>query len=317
MKLSTAIRRFDTQMRADGKSPHTREVYLRDLRLLAKWLRRDINISTITPNRLARFLASRAFTHTAVGKHKAVVSVNRSKSALRSFFRFLTDSGYVKTNPARLIKSAPCTQKPPTVLTRAEVRRLLTTIAKHKTPIAKRDRLMFSLLLGTGIRLGSLVGLNAGDVDLRAGTLRTNGKRNVEQLVFLNRGLKRGLKTHVVGRNAEGPLFLSVSEASGHHTPLHRAHATPHVREPALREDRQPTIDPESPWQQNGTPPGPLARVVACHSDRGASRPDGLFHNCSSWLAWPRTQPAAQCRVESSGSTSWSAPPTRGLETAR
>jgi integrase/recombinase XerC len=211
MKLSTAIRRFDTQMRADGKSPHTREVYLRDLRLLAKWLRRDANISTITPNRLARFLTSRTFTHTARGKHKAVVSINRSKSALRSFFRFLTDSGCLKNNPTRLIRSAPCTQKPPTILTRREVKHLLSTIAKHKTAIAKRDHLMFSLLLGTGIRLGSLVGLSVGDVDLSGGTLRVNGKRNVEQLVFLNRGLKRGLKTHVVGRNAEGPLFLSVS----------------------------------------------------------------------------------------------------------
>jgi integrase/recombinase XerC len=192
MKLSTAIRRFDTQMRADGKSPHTREVYLRDLRLLAKWLRRDANISTITPNRLARFLTSRTFTHTARGKHKAVVSINRSKSALRSFFRFLTDSGCLKNNPTRLIRSAPCTQKPPTILTRREVKHLLSTIAKHKTAIAKRDHLMFSLLLGTGIRLGSLVGLSVGDVDLSGGTLRVNGKRNVEQLVFLNRGLKRG-----------------------------------------------------------------------------------------------------------------------------
>ena len=205
MKLSTAIRRFDTQMRADGKSPHTREVYLRDLRLLAKWLRRDVNISTITPNRLARFLASKTFAYTASGKHKAVVSINRSKSALRSFFRFLTDSGYVKNNPARLIKSAPYTPRPPVVLTPGEVRQLLSTIAKHKTPIAKRDHLMISLLLGTGIRLSSLVGLNVGDVDLSAGTLRVNGKRNVEQLVFMN----RGLKAHVIGRNTRAALFLS------------------------------------------------------------------------------------------------------------
>ena len=209
MKLTTAIRRFDTQMRADGKSPHTRKVYLRDLRLLANWLRRDIDISTITPNRLARYLSSKTFTHTASGKHKAVVSVNRSKSALRSFFRFLTDSGYLKNNPARLIKSAPCTQKPPTVLSRAEVKRLLSTIRKCNTPIAKRDHLMFSLLLGTGIRLSSLAGLNTGDVDLSAGTLRINGKRNVEQVVYLNQALKRQLREYLVKRKVGAPLFPS------------------------------------------------------------------------------------------------------------
>lgn len=173
-------------------------------------MRRDVNISTITPARLARFLTLTIFTHTALGKRKATVSINRSKSALRSFFRFLTDSGYLKKNPARLVKSAPCTQKPPAVLAQRDIVRLLTTIRKHNTPLAKRDHLMFSLLLGTGIRLGSLVGLNVGDLDPTAGTIRINGKRNVEQHVFLNAGLRRKLQSHLAEpRNAEVPLFLS------------------------------------------------------------------------------------------------------------
>ena len=139
-----------------------------------------------------------------------MVSINRSKSALRSFFRFLTDSGYLKNNPARLIKSAPCSQKPPTILTRSEVRHLLSAIQKQKTPLAVRDGLMFRLMLGTGIRLASLVGLNVGDVDLAVGTVRINGKRNVEQLVFLNPDLKRQLRAHAVGRgHPDAPLFVS------------------------------------------------------------------------------------------------------------
>ncbi len=211
MKLSTAIRRFDCQLRADGKSPHTRQVYLRDLALLARWLRRDVNISTITPDRLARFLTSRIFIHTTSGKPKATISINRSKSALRSFFRFLTDAGYLKANPARLIRSAPASQRPPRILTQKETRALLATIKKHKTPIAKRDHLMFALLLGTGIRLSSLVNLNVGDVDLGAATVRVNGKGNVERLVFLNGGLKRLLKNYVApSADSRGPLLLSL-----------------------------------------------------------------------------------------------------------
>ncbi len=211
MKLSTAIRRFDCQLRADGKSPHTRQVYLRDLALFARWLRRDVNISTITPSKLARFLTSRIFTRTASGKPKATISINRSKSALRSFFRFLTDAGCLKANPARLVRSAPASQRPPRVLTQKETRALLATIKKYKTPIARRDHLMFALLLGTGIRLSSLVNLNVGDVDLAPGTIRVNGKGNVEQLVFLNRGLKRLLKSYLAPHvDAKDPLFLSL-----------------------------------------------------------------------------------------------------------
>jgi integrase/recombinase XerC len=143
------------------------------------------------------------------GQPRAVVSLNRSKSALRSFFRFLTDAGHVKQNPARLVRSAPCHQKPPSCLSLDEARRLLATIRKDKTPLAERDHPMFSLMLSAGIRLGSVVGLNVGDVELAVGTIRVNGKGNVEQLVFLNGGLKRPLKKHIAGRHTTEPLFLS------------------------------------------------------------------------------------------------------------
>ncbi len=70
---------------------------------------------------------------------------------------------------------------------------------------------MFSLLLGTGIRLASLVNLNVGDVDLGSGTIRINGKGNVERLVFLNRRLKQLLKGYLASHaDTSDPLFLSL-----------------------------------------------------------------------------------------------------------
>ncbi len=210
MKLSTAIGRFDVQLRADGKSPQTRTVYLRDLEVFAARIGKTTDIRRIRPTHLASYLSSTSFTHMRSGQPRAVVSLNRSKSALRSFFGFLTDAGYAKQNPARLVRSAPCHQRPPSCLIPTEARKLLYTMRKGRTPIAQRDCLMFSLMLGTGIRLCSLVGLSVGDVDLGSGTIRINGKENVEQLVFLNTGLKRHLKKHTAGRHTAEPLFLSV-----------------------------------------------------------------------------------------------------------
>jgi integrase/recombinase XerC len=69
---------------------------------------------------------------------------------------------------------------------------------------------MFAVMLGTGIRLGSLVALNVGDVDLATGTIRVNTKGNVEQLVFVNGGLKRLLKKHIAKNDPDDPVFLSV-----------------------------------------------------------------------------------------------------------
>jgi site-specific recombinase XerD len=155
MKLSTAIARFATQLRADGKSELTRQAYLRDLRKLAGWLGRDTSVSSITPDSLARFLVR----ETANGR-RAPLSVNRTKTALRVFFRFLTDAGHISENPARLIRSSPTDRRVPSYLSAAEAKRLRATIVTSNSTVARRDHAMFSLLLGTGIRLSSLVALN-------------------------------------------------------------------------------------------------------------------------------------------------------------
>jgi site-specific recombinase XerD len=57
MRLSTAIRRFETQLRADGKSEHTRGAYLMDLEKFRRWLRSDpdvVRISELIDHRIRK-----------------------------------------------------------------------------------------------------------------------------------------------------------------------------------------------------------------------------------------------------------------------
>ena len=56
----------------------------------------------------------------------------------------------------------------PTTLTQSEQRLILRATAKHP-----RDHLIYSLALGTGLRLGEIVGLNVGDVFNGNGRPRT------------------------------------------------------------------------------------------------------------------------------------------------
>ncbi len=56
----------------------------------------------------------------------------------------------------------------PTTLTKAEQRTILRATANHP-----RDHLIYSLALGTGLRLGEIVGLNVGDVFNGNGRPRT------------------------------------------------------------------------------------------------------------------------------------------------
>ena len=206
MKLSTAIRRFEEQLRAEGKSSITREVYIRDLELLRRWLGQGTAIDGITPHKLTRFINSPVFSHTK-GTPKAAVSMNRSKSAIRTFFQFTVDAGYVKQNPARLIRLARTQPKPPRPMSNVDVKKLFAVLRKDRSPIARRDEVMFTLMLGTGIRLGSLVGLSVSDVDLASGTLRIQAKGGIEQVVYLPPAIRKQLQRYVKGLDDSTALF--------------------------------------------------------------------------------------------------------------
>lgn len=195
MKLSTAIARFDTQLRADGRSQRTRQAYLRDLQKLWVWLGKDVLVTAIAPDSLACFLAD------GDGR-QAALTVNRTKTALRVFFRYLTDAGHVSDNPARLIRSTPTDRRVPGYLSADEARRLLDAIPCSDGPIAGRDHVMFSLFLGTGIRLGSLVALDVGHLNLAERTIAITAKGGREDTVFLNPQLCRLLARHINGNSA-------------------------------------------------------------------------------------------------------------------
>lgn len=210
MILQTAIRRFKAQIQADGKSLRTRDCYLWDLDRLARALGPSTPIRSITPHRLAALVNSPAFACTPNGAPKKPASVNRSKTAIRMFFKFLVDSDYLARDPARLVRYARVPRPPARALSVSDVQRLFATIRKHRESIARRDELMFQLMLGTGIRLGSLAALNVDDVDLKLGSLRIRAKGGVEQTVYLNSQLKKELAHYIkILHTSISALFLS------------------------------------------------------------------------------------------------------------
>ena len=98
-----------------------------------------------------------------------------------------------------------------------EIEAIRAVLAGKAGTLAERDRLIFELLLGTGIRLGSLVGLNIADVDLASGTLHIRAKGGHRERVFLNPTLVAMLSRHIEQIATQGlcgrdiPLFASKS----------------------------------------------------------------------------------------------------------
>jgi integrase/recombinase XerC len=139
---------------------------------------------------------------------------------LKAFFSYAHEAGWTRTNPARLIRRARCGGPAPRGLSDQDRDRLLATLICAQGAEARRDHLLFDLMLSTGIRLSSALALRDCDVDLARGDLvlwNAKGAR-VERVV-----LGRDIRDHLVGFLAErapGSLFPGPDG-----TPITRRHA--------------------------------------------------------------------------------------------
>ena len=213
LTIETAVSRFLNHQLAECRSPHTIGAHQRDLKLLVQHLGADVTISDVSSCDLDRFFLSEPVTHQANGSPKSVTSVNRTRSTIKAFFRWLIESGLINSNPAAVIRIKRNNRKPPVYLTEDEKRTLLKTIRSHKGWHANRDLVIVTLFLHTGIRLSELVNLDIADVNVleKRITIRAKGGHIVHRFLntkvraVLNRYLKERKKIFVESK----ALFLS------------------------------------------------------------------------------------------------------------
>jgi integrase/recombinase XerD len=142
-------------------------------------------------------------------------SAAKAVSALRSFFRFLTDEGIVKDNPAFIIESPKRRIKLPEVMDRETVEGLLETV-NTDTPLGQRDRCLIELIYSAGLRVSEAAGINIKDIDINGKMAKVRGKGNKERIVLfgqeaadnLNRYL-RDVRPKLAGKtNKSEALFI-------------------------------------------------------------------------------------------------------------
>jgi len=214
--VEEAIQTFGRRLEAHGRSPNTVSAYLQDLRTLAKVLTSicpDLSMDQVTPGILDKVLTDPTVTETAGGAPRSAASRHRFKAAVRSFFAWAEETGLVPENPARSVTMRRLPRTLPVFLTEAEKRRLLKELRGRSSILARRDRVIVELFLGTGIRLQELVSLDIDDVDLDAKHMRIRAKGNVPQVKFLKSNLRSLLRRYLAERRKQGTasvaLFLS------------------------------------------------------------------------------------------------------------
>ena len=187
--MKNLINDFLDHIEAEGKSANTIDAYRRDLSLFLD--RCDTTgADAVTPKHIDAFLL------TLRHEGKAVSTVNRTISAVKSLFAWAVEQGAVSENPARFIRIRRTKAAPRTVLSLEEKSRLLKTLRTTVDPFALRDRTMIHLMLATGIRVSELVNLDLTDrIDEKHIVVTRKGGK--KETVFLGSAIRGTLRLYL------------------------------------------------------------------------------------------------------------------------
>jgi len=147
-------------------------------------------------------------------QQKSISTINLRISALRAWYAWLVDQGYLPLDPAARVKlvSGDVGSKREG-LTSSQVNALLRQAQLSRDPA--RNYAIVQVLLQTGVRLSECSGLTFGDISFgeRGGMLRVRaGKGNKARSVPLNSSARDALATYVAPRlSAEKPSIKAVA----------------------------------------------------------------------------------------------------------
>lgn len=185
-------------------SPHTVASYVADVREALPFL--GDGIGEVTTGAILNYLSSRG--------DLAKRSQSRLLSALRSFFDWTVAEGWRTGNPCDGIASPKLGRYLPAVLSVEEVDAIMDSV-DLRTASGLRDRAIFEVLYGCGLRVSEAVGLRISDVFLEEGFVRVIGKGNKQRLVPLGEMAAGAVSRYLEVRGepadtaSEDILFLS------------------------------------------------------------------------------------------------------------
>lgn len=182
-----------------------------DVRKFAKWFtesnREPFAVKRVTTRDVSDFR-----DHLRRDQGQAVATVNRALVAIRRYFKWLADQGYVPANPAVAVKELRRQQLAPKGLDRAQVRKLLREVELRQDV---RTNAVFHLMLYTGCRVGDVAALELGDLMLteRSGTVVfRHGKGNKQRSVPLPLQARRAMQSYLDTRPSVESQMVFIGE---------------------------------------------------------------------------------------------------------
>lgn len=212
MLIQEAIASYLEYLRVQkASSPHTLRAYEVDLTHWAESLSAIQGIQNLSalgdrigPVDLRSYLAQLHENHQRS-------SICRRLSAIRSFLKFLRNRGWIQRDFSILI-STPHSQRDLPRFLKIEEMRELVEAPDLQTRLGRRDRALFEILYGCGLRVSEAVGLNLEDVDLRQGWVKVMGKGSQERMVPFGGPAREALEKYfedLPNRAPNAPVFVN------------------------------------------------------------------------------------------------------------
>lgn len=181
-----------------GSSPHTMRAYERELHSFAAYLVETfgagVDVKRIEHQHIRTYLG------TLYEKGLSKASVARALAAIRSWFKWLARQGHIDQSAAALVATPKLPKHLPRVPTIEQMNRAVDGVSEEFAAWPERDRAIFELLYGCGIRNAELVGLNLEDLHWANEAILVRGKGRKERYVPLGDAAAQALRAYLPQR---------------------------------------------------------------------------------------------------------------------
>lgn len=183
MDMVPLVERFLDYMTVEaGAAANTRLAYAADLKKFQEYL----TLRGVGDARRVTTSLALGFLMWLKDRGYAVGSIARMLVAVKMFYRFLALEGIVSRNLIAVLDSPKLWRRLPTVLSPAEVDKLLAE-PDTATVLGVRDKAILELLYATGVRASEVAGLDVDGVHYDYGYIRCMGKGSKERVVPIGR----------------------------------------------------------------------------------------------------------------------------------
>ncbi len=206
------LERFNDHLAVEkGASPRTNEAYMHDLARFATFC--HIKGAHKPEGVNAKILREYVYHLKDLGLSSS--SIRRNISSVRSYFRFMLGEGELVADPSERLEAPKGWRTLPEVLTVDETEKLISA-PQLEEPLAFRDRAMFEIAYGAGLRVSEWISISTKDVLMEDHLVRVFGKGSKERLVPIGRKAigavaiyLRELRPKLEKGQGKGVLFLN------------------------------------------------------------------------------------------------------------